>query len=627
MPVYTCMNKPFRRCIHPVVLATLLIAAGIDAKTRWSAFQGIPHADFIKGGAYSLQSANFATADSLGNSIETRVAYELRATVGATRWINLEAGYSDGLVFGFKARLLGETRPYTPSLCVGVRNIGNHREANFFNSPRLDSSAEFFAALGKDVEPIRTRFHGGILSIPSIEGEKINPFFGIESYAGVGIYYSIEVYRRDSSFIPSLYAIYRMLDDRVEISAGIIGIKRLLINSKNEFSFAFSSPPGPSEYIRPGIFFGLRYRGDIAFGQKEAFNSVEDLSISLQQRLENFNAHLARIEEKIEQNSTSIKGIKEDIIRLDNALSDHKTKLRTILMDKLLHLKTLYHASPYKPQQVQQTIQELTNYKFNDKAMKIFQEFALDKTQDREIRILAIEILGEIGKNSAADILLDICANEEDPGIRIACIISIGKMEATEAIPLLRRLSNAPDDNIAISAQEVLGTLTDGASFAGSPSRYNKALRTIAEADTAPETNVTSSDQSAAATNPDTIQTRGGTDSIPNDIRADSSVTSDPTPSPKTSTAATDTVIQNTDTTVSDSSESENAPEADPALSSSDTLTRNSPDAEPKDSTVEDQAPTDTTDLPGTEPSPLSSDTATSADAQTETDTTAAENQ
>jgi hypothetical protein len=509
-----------RHSLSFLVFFVLICSGPLQAKTRWSAYHHIPHADFLDGGTYVIQSANFVSADSTTDDAVTRIAYEAMAQVGATRWINVSAGWSQGLTFGFKARILGETHPFVPSLCVGARNIANHREATFFDDAYCDSTAELYVALGKDVKPIHTRFHGGILSIPSMERERVQPFFGVESYAGAGIYYSIEVYRRDTLVIPSVFVTWRVLDEKVSACAGIIGVRRMFVNEKNEFAFAMTAPPGPASYVRPGIFFGLSYRGGITFGKENAFETEEDRALALQNRLDNMDHRVRMLQTSIDTNRKYIRRIHEDLSRLDNALSDHKTKLRTILKDKLIRLKTLYRASPYKPEEVQKMISELTQYKFDDKAMRILQEFALDQTQDRAIRILSIEILGQTGKKSAADVVLDILANEEDPGIRIACIIALGKMNATDAVPLLRQLANAPDDNVALSAQEVLAALTGGKPLPDIRATSTRALRPDADTPASSGPSQPVLDTGDTATRPSPSTPSSGATSYPSDTTA-----------------------------------------------------------------------------------------------------------
>jgi hypothetical protein len=34
-------------------------------------------------------------------------------------WVNIEAGYTGGFNLGIKARILGETKPWMPSLAIG----------------------------------------------------------------------------------------------------------------------------------------------------------------------------------------------------------------------------------------------------------------------------------------------------------------------------------------------------------------------------------------------------------------------------------------------------------------------------------------------------------------------------
>jgi hypothetical protein len=79
--------------------------------------------------------------------------------------------------------------------------------------------SELYLALGKGFDFMRVRFHGGFMSIPGNDREIFNPFVGVESYLGRGVYLTIEAHLRDRIFHPSAFLNWRFFKSSFELSA------------------------------------------------------------------------------------------------------------------------------------------------------------------------------------------------------------------------------------------------------------------------------------------------------------------------------------------------------------------------------------------------------------------------
>jgi hypothetical protein len=261
-----------------VFLATCFVCAGsVAAKTRVSALHFIPDADMLMGGQYVIDGGGLLVADTSGKSM-FNPAGSLRA--GIIEWVNIEAGFSRGMNLGFKGRILGETGPIAPSLAIGARNIISNREAGLFHTgdSSTDSTiaSEFYIACAKSIDPIKMRLHVGIQTLPKTQSDVFDPFFGIEQYFGNGLYGTLEVFKRKEKFHPSLFVSWRFWGRHAEFSFGAVGINRLFFED-NKFKFSLGSK-GPDEFVKPGLWFGLRYIGLLGSGsgKKGAIMTIED---------------------------------------------------------------------------------------------------------------------------------------------------------------------------------------------------------------------------------------------------------------------------------------------------------------------------------------------------------------
>ena len=52
--------------------------------------------------------------------------------IGIMEWVNVEGGYAGGPTLGFKARILGESGDYVPSVALGVHKSSPTGRPAFF---------------------------------------------------------------------------------------------------------------------------------------------------------------------------------------------------------------------------------------------------------------------------------------------------------------------------------------------------------------------------------------------------------------------------------------------------------------------------------------------------------------
>jgi hypothetical protein len=431
-----------------------LLMSSAGAKTRWSSLHLVPDADFLTGGQFVVDAEGYYFSDSLKKKAVINPTALLDA--GIMEWVNLEVGYAGGVTLGFKARLLGENSTWMPSLAIGAHNIITNKEANYFSSKDSGMANEFYLAFAKSIDPLKMRLHFGLQTIPGSSTEQINPFVALEEYFGTGLYATLEVERRKQAFWPSLFGSWRVLRKKLEISAGVVAINRMLFDKNNKFNFSLTSSDSAG-FVRPGIWLGLRYCFTVGFGKKDVFSSMDDKLDRQKMSIEEMQSEIDTLKRTIAEHQRKMFQVDNSLSTLTDSMLSDKNRLRSVLLEKIVSLKSLYESEPFDPEQVRQAINQIVLLKEN--ALPSLKEFVIDKKQDRHVRLLGISLIGDIGGSGASDILLDVLSQSEDPDIKIEILIALGKMKETRAVYVMEQLAKDPTDVVAFTAQEVLQKL------------------------------------------------------------------------------------------------------------------------------------------------------------------------
>lgn len=444
------MKSILTQCILFFAICLLSIST-ISGKTRWSSLHIVPDADLFSTGEFTLGFDGYIAKDT---SDKVNFKYSIPVRFGITEWVNLDIAYCGGMSVGIKGRVLGETHVFLPSIAIGVHNLFNHKEANYFSVDSADDMAgEVYLALSKSVDPIKTRFHLGVQSIPTSDNDKINPYFAVEKYFGLGLYSSLEFYRRDKEFNFSLFANWRVLDNHLEVSAGAVDLRSMFFDEDNKFAVSLA-PSDPDKFLKPGFWVGLKFHGRFGLGSNKGFMSVEDRLRKQDEAIETLVKEYDSMSLKLNETLLVLEDVKSKMgVIIDSVVNDPK-RIENIIFDKLVALKALYKTEPYNPDRVKLLIREIASYR--EKAVPTLEGLLLDTKTDRYIRMYSAALLGEIGNTASSDILLNVLAKTADPDIKIEILIALGKLKETRAMYMIEQLANSPNDAIAIAAQDVL---------------------------------------------------------------------------------------------------------------------------------------------------------------------------
>lgn len=479
-----------------VLFSGLLLCAACafspQAKTRWSALHFIPDADLLQGGQFVLDVEGYFTHDSAGKSLINPGGF---VTLGIIEWVNLEAGYCGAPMLGFKARILGETGGWLPSLAIGGHNILGNREAGLFASSDSGVTNEFYLALGKSIEPLKMRLHLGLQSIPQSRTEEANPYFGIEQYFGAGLYASLEVFRRKQQFHPSLFLTYRLFNRQFELSAGVVDLAKMFFDENEQFRFSLGAKTS-DEFVKPGIWFGLRYGFVVGFGGSDGFNSVDDRVAVQGKAIRQLSLQVDSLRRYAIDVQRRVADVNKKLMMLTDSMNTDKNRLKPVLLEKIVELKNMYAEEPFEPERVKRAKEEIVALR--EDALPPLRELLIDKKIDQQVRVICISLLGDIGNAGASDILLDALSQTQDPEIKIEILIALGKMKETRAEYVLEQLSNDPVDEVAYTAQQVLRKLAKETGMKVSP---DAKMRKVASLDSAviPDVKIKTKPQSDSA--------------------------------------------------------------------------------------------------------------------------------
>ncbi len=360
-----------------------------------------------------------------------------------------------------------------PSLAIGIHNLFTHREA-YLNDRLSDSLGnELYFVFGKSIEPARLRLHFGMQMIPGNQDEMVNPFFVIEKYFGLNLYVTAEVHRREKKMHPSLFASWRFLKRRVEVSAGVVDITGMFMNDNVEPNSPFFKSSNAA-FIRPGIWFGLRFRGGLKFGKTDGLRGVENSLADQSNSISELRSEVDSLKQLLRTSSSRLESMNRSLTGLTDSNLTDTERLKEIAIDRLAVLNNLYNAEPFEPEAVSKAMAELVANR--DRMLPALYEIIFDPVQETKLRSLAIAALGEIGTQAAADIIIEVLGKSPNPEMTIECLIALGKMKETRAVYLMQQLSNDPNDDVAFTAAEVLQKLEKetGISITPIPAAMNR---------------------------------------------------------------------------------------------------------------------------------------------------------
>lgn len=457
--VATSPMEPRTRHRHSPASATLilcgllLVSSSAWGATRWGSVHMIPDADFLRGGEFSVDAHCFFYMD---DSTDASFKPTVLADVGVIEWVNFEVGYAGRPTLGFKARILGETKRFMPTVTLGAHNVIAHQEYYEYGVKNSKVANEFYLAVAKTLEPLKMRLHLGIQTMPTTSKEKFNPYAAIEKYFGTGLYTTLEVHRRHEEAVPSLFLSVRLLKRRLEVSLGLVAFHKLFYNN-GEFAFSFVSAPSSHSPVRPGIRFGLRFLGDIRRGRPGGFNTIDGKLEQQGKQIEELQLGMDSLRMLVDAGQSRLSSVDTSITTLKGGKKTARDRTKDALLDRIITLQTLYTSEPFDPEKVRAIIKEVVAYR--ERAIPPLKELLLDKGENRQVRVHSAMLLGELRSASASDALLSVLGGEADPGLRIETLIALGKIRETKATYMLEQLANDPDDAVALTAREVLDRL------------------------------------------------------------------------------------------------------------------------------------------------------------------------
>jgi hypothetical protein len=433
---------PYR--IFILLLVCLPVLA--TALTRWSSLHTIPDADFLESWNYVLDYQGYYFNDSADGAVLKNSGL---GQLGLSEWSSVSGGYAGGMTLGLKVKVLSENASIRPSLALGAHNILKHTEDHRYNHDSAAWSNEFYMAAGKSIEPIKLRLHAGVQTMPDVKKEKVTFFFALEKYLGSMAYITLETMYRDEKMRPSLFASVRFFQKHVELSGGAVDLLGMFAKSK-----AAAAAP---DLVRPGYWFGLRVMGNMTSPNRTAgFSSLEEQIAYQREMIIAMKRDVDSLKRTQAGQSMIVDSLNKNFSMVaDSALgATSGQRLRNFALERLVKLNTLFSQENIDAEQIRTVAREILGY--GDIMVPVLKYLVLDPQIDRAVHVQAMTRLGEIGTAQAANAVIDILPQTQDPDVRIEGLIAIGAMKDHRAAYLIEQLASDPNEAVAFTATEVL---------------------------------------------------------------------------------------------------------------------------------------------------------------------------
>jgi hypothetical protein len=436
---------PYR--IFALILVCLPVLA--TALTRWSSLHTIPDADFLESWNYVLDYQGYYFNDSADGTILKNTGL---GQLGLSEWGSVSGGYTNGMTLGLKVKVLSENASFRPSLALGAHNILNHTEDHRYNHDSAAWSNEFYVAAGKSIEPIKLRVHAGVQTMPDVDKERVTFFFALEKYLGSVAYITLETFYRDEKIRPSVFASVRFFQKHVELSGGAVDLLGMFLKSE--------TTTATPDLVRPGFWFGLRLMGNMTSPNRTAgFSSIEE-QIAYQREM---IIAMKRDVDSLKRTQIGQGMIVDSLNKNFSLVADSALgvtsgqRLRNFALERLVKLNTLFSQENIDAEQIRTVAREILGY--GDIMVPVLKHIVLDPQVDRAVHVQAMTRLGGIGTTQAANAVIDILPQTQDPDVRIEGLIALGAMKDLRAAYLIEQLANDPNEAVAFTATEVLQKL------------------------------------------------------------------------------------------------------------------------------------------------------------------------
>ncbi|MBN1131357.1 MAG: HEAT repeat domain-containing protein [Chitinispirillaceae bacterium] len=446
-----------KRCSIPLLrLSVLLLLTPciVHGLTRWSSLQTVPDADFIESWNYVLDyQGYYFTADS-ADPVLKNIG---QGRLGLSEWANVTLGYAGGFSLGLKAKVLSENASMRPSVAIGVHNILAHREDHLYGHDSAAWSYEPFVAGGKTIEAIKLRLHFGVQTMPEVKKERVTWFAALEKYLGSSAYVAFEAQYRDEKVRPSVFASVRLFKKHLQLAAGAVDFWGMYRKNREPAS---GSPP----LVQPGFWLGVSFMGNMASPNSSGgFSSLEE-QVEYQR---NMIIAMKRDVDSIKRVFSTYTVVLDTLNKRFNLVADSALgatsgqRLQAFAMERLVKLNTLFARENIDAEQIKTLAREIVSY--GDIMVPVLRQIVLDPQVERRVHIQAMTRLGQIGTAKAADAVIDILPQSQDPDVRIEGLIALGAMKDRRASYLIEQLAHDPHEAVAFTAAEVLQKLENRA--------------------------------------------------------------------------------------------------------------------------------------------------------------------
>ena len=114
-----------------------------------------------------------------------------------------------------------------------------------------------------------------------------------------------------------------------------------------------------SRFVRPGVWFGVRFKGGIRIGRTDGLIGLEGSLHEHSTSIEALRGEVDSLKRMLRGSSTRLEDLDRSVARITDSSLTEEGRLRTLADERLAVLGSLYKAEPFEPDAVNSAMAEL----------------------------------------------------------------------------------------------------------------------------------------------------------------------------------------------------------------------------------------------------------------------------
>jgi hypothetical protein len=381
---------------------------------------------------------------------------------GIMNRVQVGAGYAGGPSLSLKAVIFndGDKWKHVPAVAIGFKDGLIPKEGQLFGVSDKDTLAAIsnnvYLAISKNLSPISSRLHAGVISSFAFESERVNPFWALETYIGGNLTICYEGFQRFEE-LHHLLTINFKIGDKVKVGFGLTEVSSMFYqNGKTGFFMLGDS--NTTGYKSPGFNFSFAFHRPLSAKGTE-IGGLEDELIKMRRTIDELSKKNAEMETKVAANEKHLKELEEDItLKTCRIAPTLKMDYKALLEDNLSALvKMTAEGELYEPEAAAYRMKRIVELK--ELAIPRITELIRNPKSTNRLISLCIQMIGQMGDKQSKHLLVRLLDYKES-SIKIEAIIALGKLSDKSVATDLQKALTDTDQSVVLAAKDVIARIT-----------------------------------------------------------------------------------------------------------------------------------------------------------------------